>query len=243
MARYHPAAELAPRDVVARAIHAEREAGRGAFLDAREAVGAAFPEAFPAVFAACLAGGIDPRIEPIPVAPACHYHMGGIATDAEGATSLEGLHAVGECASTGVHGANRLASNSLTEAAVFGARAGRAAAHAIDPAPGRLVRLAAPRLPADALQALRRAMSRDAGVVRSADGLLRLLDTIEGLEARHGRAAPLAAARLVAASALARAESRGGHFRADAAEPDGVPRRTFVLWSDLLPAAWTQAAE
>src|SRR5581483_4055760 len=79
MADYHPAAELAPRDVVARAIHAEREAGRGAFLDAREAVGEAFPHEFPAVFAACLAGGVDPRRQPIPVAPACHYHMGGIA--------------------------------------------------------------------------------------------------------------------------------------------------------------------
>ena len=244
MARYHPDAELAPRDVVARAIHAEREAGRGAFLDARQAVGARFPEEFPAVFAACMAGGIDPRVQPIPVAPACHYHMGGIATDADGRTSLPGLYAAGECASTGVHGANRLASNSLLEAVVFGARAGRAAALAADPAPARLVRLIAPELPKPALRTLRRAMSRDAGVVRSADGLLRLLDEIDGLEALHGRAASLAAARLIAACALARTESRGGHFRADAAEPDTIPRRTFVLWSDLLPAnAWKHAAE
>ena len=244
MARYHPDAELAPRDVVARAIHAEREAGRGAFLDARQAVGARFPEEFPAVFAACMAGGIDPRVQPIPVAPACHYHMGGIATDADGRTSLPCLYAAGECASAGVHGANRLASNSLLEAAVFGARAGRAAALATDPAPARLVRLIAPELPKPALWTLRRAMSRDAGVVRSADGLLRLLDEIDGLEALHGRAASLAAARLIAACALARAESRGGHFRADAAEPDTIPRRTFVLWSDLLPAnAWKHAAE
>jgi L-aspartate oxidase len=88
MAAYHPDAELAPRDVVARAIHAERLAGRGAFLDAREAVGEHFPEEFPGVFAACLSGGIDPRTQPIPVAPACHYHMGGIVADAEGRTSL-----------------------------------------------------------------------------------------------------------------------------------------------------------
>ena len=244
MARYHPDAELAPRDVVARAIHAERGAGRGAFLDARAAVGAHFPEEFPAVFAACMAGGIDPRIQPIPVAPACHYHMGGIATDAEGATSLPGLYAAGECASTGVHGANRLASNSLLEAAVFGARAGRAAAAEPEPTATRLVRLVAPDLPADAVQTLRRAMSRDAGVVRSGDGLLRLLEVIDGLEAEHGRAAPLVAARLVAASALARAESRGGHFRVDAAKTDARPRRTFVRWSDLLPAtAWKHAAE
>jgi L-aspartate oxidase len=244
MAGYHPDAELAPRDVVARAIHAEREAGRGAFLDAREAVGDHFPEEFPAVFAACLAGGIDPRVQPIPVAPACHYHMGGIATDAWGATSLPSLYAAGECASTGVHGANRLASNSLLEAAVFGARAGRAAAREIDPPAARLVRLVTPQLPAEALQALRRAMSRDAGVVRSADGLLRLLDEIGALEALHGRTASLAAARLVAACALARTESRGGHFRADAPQAETGPRRTFVRWSDLLAAnAWKHAAE
>ena len=113
MTRYHPDAELAPRDVVARAIHAERAAGRGAFLDAREASGAHFPDEFPAVFAACMGGGIDPRVQPIPVAPACHYHMGGIVTDAHGRRQPAGLFAAGECASTGVHGANRLASNSL----------------------------------------------------------------------------------------------------------------------------------
>ena len=244
MAAYHPNAELAPRDVVARAIHAERAAGRGAFLDARDAVGGHFPDEFPAVFAACMAGGIDPRVQPIPVAPACHYHMGGIATDADGATSLPGLYAAGECASTGVHGANRLASNSLLEAAVFGARAGRAAAREIDPPAARLVRLVAPELPPEALQDLRRAMSRDAGVVRAADGLLRLVQKIDALEALHGRTASLAAARLVATCALARRESRGGHFRADAPQADASPRRTFVRWSDLpLANAWKHAAE
>ena len=236
MGGYHRDAELAPRDVVARAIHAEREAGRGAFLDARKAVGARFPSEFPAVFAACLAGGVDPRIQPIPIAPACHYHMGGIATDDEGRTSLAGLYAAGECASTGVHGANRLASNSLLEAAVFGTRAGRAAAQEVDPASARLVRLIAPELPEYSLLSLRQAMSRDAGVVRTADGLLHLLNDIDGLEALHGRTASLAAARLVAACALARTESRGGHFRADANKADVTPRRTFVLWSSLLPA-------
>src|SRR5262249_19150141 len=89
--------ELAPRDVVARPIHAEREAGHGAFLDARKAVGAHFPDAFPTVFAACMAAGVDPRTALIPVAPAAHYHMGGIATDAWGRTTLDGLSAVGEC--------------------------------------------------------------------------------------------------------------------------------------------------
>ena len=128
MRRYDPAGDLAPRDVVARAIAAELRAGRGAFLDARAAVGEAFPEHFPAVFALCMAAGIDPRRQPIPVVPAAHYHMGGVVTDAHGATTLPGLYAAGEVASTGVHGANRLASNSLVEAAVYGRRAGVAAA-------------------------------------------------------------------------------------------------------------------
>jgi len=121
-------ADLAPRDVVARAVHAARADGRGAFLDARTAIGVEFPHAFPAVFASCLRSGLDPREAPIPVAAAAHYHMGGIAADPDGRTSLPGLFAVGECAATGVHGANRLASNSLLEAAAFGRRTGRAAA-------------------------------------------------------------------------------------------------------------------
>ena len=227
MQRYHPDAELAPRDVVARAIHAEREAGRGAFLDAREAVGAHFPEEFPAVFAACLSGGVDPRIQPIPVAPACHYHMGGVVTDAEGRTNLPGLFAAGECASTGVHGANRLASNSLLEAAVFGARAAKAAAEASS-VKTRMLRCApAGDLTEDDLARLRKAMTQNAGVVRDAAGLSRLLDLLGELDATHGKAPPLVAARLVAEGALARPLSLGAHFRSDGG-PDPAPSRTFV---------------
>lgn len=228
MDRYHPAAEMAPRDVVARAIHAERAVGHGAFLDARSAVGAHFPDEFPGVFAACMGGGVDPRLQPIPVVPACHYHMGGIATDMDGRTSLPGLYAAGECASTGVHGANRLASNSLLEAAVFGARAGRAAAAAAEPqhrTPAAAVM--GRELPAQALAELRTAMSRDAGVVRDAAGLERLLDLLDTMEAKHGRSPPLVAARLVAQAALDRRESRGGHFRADFPQT-GEAVRTFV---------------
>ena len=232
MADYHPAAELAPRDIVARAIHAERAAGRGAFLDATTAVGAHFPHEFPAVFEACRSGGIDPRREMIPVTPAVHYHMGGVATDLDGRTSLPGLYAAGECAATGVHGANRLASNSLLEAAVFGARAGRAAAIEAH-APGVPVSLIpTPDLPADVLQTLRKAMSRDAGVIRDAAGLTRLLDQIEALEPAYGPCPPLVAARMIVAAALAREESRGGHFRADF-PATAAPQRTFVTLEDL----------
>ena len=228
MTGLHPDAELAPRDIVARAIHAEREAGRGAFLDAREAVGAHFPEAFPTVYAACLEAGIDPRIEPIPVAPACHYHMGGILTDADGATRLPGLFAAGECASTGVHGANRLASNSLLEAAVFGIRAGRAAARRT--LAGRPL-LGAPdlgTLPDADLSRLRIAMSREAGVIRDAAGLSRLLDLTEVLTQAHGPSGPLIAARLTAACALDRRESRGAHYRSDYPAMAAEAHRTLV---------------
>ena len=226
MARYHPAAELAPRDVVARAIDAERRGGRGAFLDAREAVGAAFPHEFPYVFAACMGAGVDPRVQPIPVAPAEHYHMGGVGTDVWGRAALEGLYAAGECASTGVHGANRLASNSLLEAAVFGRRAGQAAGEAVDPATAPLAAAPAPDLPTDALAALRIAMTHDAGVVRDAHGLCSLVGRIEALEAVHGKALPLAAARLVAEAALGRRESRGAHFRSDFPAPAAQPVHT-----------------
>ncbi len=228
MASRHPDAELAPRDVVARAIHAEREAGRGAFLDARTAVGAHFPTSFPTVFEACRKAGLDPRVTPIPVAPACHYHMGGILTDAHGATTIAGLYAAGECASSGVHGANRLASNSLLEAAVFGARAGRAAARRI----GAQRPLARTRrlslLPEEDLQALRRAMSREAGVIREAAGLERLLSGIDALGARFPQAGPLIAARLVVECALERRESRGAHFRADHPAASAEAHRTLV---------------
>jgi len=215
MPRYHPDADLAPRDIVARAIETERRTGGAVFLDGRGAIGEAFDTHFPSVFAACLKAGIDARIQPIPVAPAAHYHMGGIGTDLRGATTIDGLFAVGECASVGVHGANRLASNSLLEAAVFGRRAGEAAGDAQTPQTRLLSADAAPEIAGADLTELRRRMSDHAGVVRSASGLGDLLGWIDDRQRRGGAGGALIAARLVAQAALDRRESRGGHFRSD----------------------------
>ncbi len=227
MDRYHPLGDLAPRDEVARAIHTERAAGRGAFLDGRTAVGDAFPEHFPTVFGACQTAGIDPRTDLMPIAPAAHYHMGGIATDFWGRTTLDGLSACGECSSTGAHGANRLASNSLLEAVVFAHRVGERLRDGELETPGASSANAAPRLPDETLQALRRRMSDQCGVVRDADGLTDLLNWIGDSEAQHGPARALIAARLMAQAALDRRESRGGHFRSDFPQP-GAAERTWV---------------
>ena len=243
MAAYHERAELAPRDIVARAIHRQLAAGAGAFLDAREAIGAEFPDAFPTVFAACMSAGLDPRVQPIPVSPAAHYHMGGVQTDAVGATSLESLFAAGECACTGVHGANRLASNSLLEAVVFGRRAGAAAREIAAPptSPGRVQPL--PDLPRHVLADLRKAMSRDAGVVRDRAGLSRLLGDLDDLAARFGQAAPVVSATLIAGAALARTESRGGHFRSDFPVLASPARRTMTTLAEAGARRLVGAAE
>jgi L-aspartate oxidase len=222
-----PDADLKARDVVARAVHAARMEGRGAYLDARTAIGEAFPHEFPAVFAACMRSGLDPRLSPIPVMAACHYHMGGIAADADGRTTVAGLYAVGECAATGVHGANRLASNSLLEAATFGRRAGRAAA--LETGGGRPLPVeVTPDLPEAAMSELRTAMTAHAGVVRNEAGLSGLIALIGRLEAQHGRGAVLEAARLVVQAALDRRESRGGHYRSDYPQTAAVADHTRV---------------
>jgi L-aspartate oxidase len=237
MQSVHANAELAPRNIVARAIHHELAGGGRVFLDCRDALGSAFPTRFPTVYAAAMAADIDPMRDAIPVAPAAHYHMGGIATDANGRSSLNGLWAVGECACTGVHGANRLASNSLLEALVFGGRAAddirnalpASTAHVRMPAPDRWEATPAPRM-------LREAMSMNVGIERDAAGLARALNTIAAVE-RAGAGEPAllnmtAAARLVAAAALARHESRGAHFRADYPQAREPATRTFLTLAD-----------
>lgn len=238
MTDLHRDAELAPRDIVARGVFAEVQAGRGAFLDCRKAIGAGFPEAFPTVHAACRLAGIDPVTDLIPVVPAAHYHMGGVMTDADGRTSIDGLWAAGEVASTGVHGANRLASNSLLEAVVF---AGRIAESIKGMLPeSRLYQWSAQAGESDdlyteedspALSELRKLMYAHAGVIRDAAGLETLIRAILRLEqekrVRFGNI--LATAKLIATSAWARRESRGGHFRSDhAAASDAFRHRTFT---------------
>jgi L-aspartate oxidase len=154
--------------------------------------------------------------------------MGGIAVHGMGRSSLEGLWAAGECSATGVHGANRLASNSLLEAAAFGAEAGADAREAASAATDAGRADPAPDLSPPALMDLRLAMSRYAGVVRDGAGLTELVALVDRLEETHGQTPTLIAARLVAQSALDRRESRGGHYRSDFPEALAEARRTFT---------------
>jgi L-aspartate oxidase len=213
--------ELAPRDQVTAAILDRMDADGADHV--RLDLSSIRADRFPNVFAACRAAGLDPQREPVPVAPAAHYLMGGVVCDLDAATTLPGLYAVGECACTGVHGANRLASNSLTECFVFGARAAAAAAGASEPGdsvPLPQWRFEPPTAPT------REAVWRQAGPRREAGGLEELADD------------PYPLARLIARAALARRESRGTHRRSDfplrdpdldavhlVISPDGRPRR------------------
>jgi L-aspartate oxidase len=206
--------ELAPRDVVAREI-----AARGtALLDLREIDRGRFPT----LMGSLEESGYDPAETPIPVAPAAHYTVGGIVTDLHGRTEVAGLYAAGECAATGVHGANRLASNSLLECLVFGRRAALAALD--EPALPPHVELSrTPTEPEPVTPELRRALWRDCGLVRDAAGLERL------------RTAPHRLTRLIAESSLAREESRGSHFRVDFPTERDAFERHVVLRRDASP--------
>jgi L-aspartate oxidase len=208
-ARFMAGRDLAPRDVVARAVFAHQAKGHRVFLDARM-VGAHFAIRFPAISAICASAGIDPVTQPIPVRPAAHYHMGGVMVDARGQTSVPGLYAAGEVACTGLHGANRLASNSLLEAAVCGAQAGQDMASRTAK---KLCALAEQDLPPppDA-EPVRDIMSTHLGVLRDAAGLDRAILRLTPLAAGN-KAAQLAL--MIAEAAIARPVSIGAHARRD----------------------------
>jgi L-aspartate oxidase len=240
MERHHADLELAPRDIVARAVEIERLAGRGAFLDCRAAIGEHFASHFPTVYASCMEAGINPARALIPVAAAAHYTMGGVVTDACARTSIGGLWAIGEIACTGLHGANRLASNSLLEAVVMGGRAAEDMANADLPrtkpfalrpwphqgawdTPARTVPQAA------TLAHLRKSMSASAGVVRDQAGLAGLT-SILGISERIFPIRPdirnmRDVAMLIITSAYKRRESRGAHYRTDYPHTDPAQAR------------------
>lgn len=224
---HHSDGELAPRDIVARAIAARG----GAWLDARHLTHEMWETEFPTVLAGCLKHGIDPRTEPIPVTPAAHYFIGGVETDLDGRTTIPRLYAVGECSSTGVHGANRLAGNSLAEALVFGRRAARAIAGQrtgrVKQAPSEL-ELAVSNVDVEGAWAhVRRACTTAMGIERRPAELATLMHDLEpyaripptGDRAVLELRAAAILARLMARAALLRTESRGVHHRVDHPEP------------------------
>jgi L-aspartate oxidase len=248
------AGELAARDIVARGIARHLLDGHQAFLDSREPVGADFPRLFPTVFELCQNHGLDPRREAMPIAPAAHYHMGGVAVNLEGRTSLPGLWACGEVSCTGVHGANRLASNSLLEALVFGGRVAEDLGTALEgtPPPTAIVpaesATAAARVPfgdtrsSDAAARVRQVMWEKVGLLREENGLAAAVAEIghwaKVLSDERSEAASLVtAAGLIAQAALLRRESRGSHFRLDYPTLDPRWRRHQVMIAPVAAAA------
>ena len=231
MDRYDPAGDLAPRDRVARAIVREaKRTGGSIFLTLAHLDAGYVHRRFPQIAAACRRAGLDLAADRIPVGPAAHYLMGGVVTDVHGRTTMAGLFAAGEVACTGVHGANRLASNSLLEGLVFGARAGMAMKNApgdpIEPGTidglhriGSTHRASGARIEAGEARTL---AWEHAGLFRDEGGLVRLLDRLG--EPAADEATTITVARLIATAALAREESRGGHYRLD------FPGRDDVRW-------------
>lgn len=233
----HPDAELAPRDVVAREIFAQSQAGNRPMLDTRAALGDTIRSLYPAVTGACARNGIDPSVEAIPVAAAAHYHMGGIATDAQGRSSLGNLWVCGEASSTGLHGANRLASNGLLEALVYAriCAVNIAANTPMHQAPETVLRFEAENHtpPATAIATLRQTMTEHVGVLRDGAGLRVALRQIAALEAANQNNVEFltmcATATLIAASALLREESRGAHERTDFPQMSAGPAQRSMM--------------
>jgi L-aspartate oxidase len=223
MASVHEAAEMAPNDIVARAVHAQMEGGHEVFVDARQ-IGDALRVRFPTLFAACQTRSIDPRFDLIPVAPAAHFHLGGVRADMHSATTVPGLYAIGEVACTGVHGANRLGGNALLEAVSFGkalgdrlSRQGASSQTLSDDGSVQSRRTSvAPVSESLVYNRLRNLMSSFVGVARSTEGLQNAAEQIHLLEKRclSGSRAlnQLLVARLIVEAAIARKQSLGAHF-------------------------------
>jgi L-aspartate oxidase len=233
-----PGEELAPRDVVARAVFAEwAKDGGSAALDVRHFAPGAFARRFPTIHGVLSEYGLDPERTPIPVRPAAHYHMGGVKVDGVGRTSVAGLWAAGEVACTGLHGANRLASNSLLEAAVCGRLVAEDIAGIAETAVTQSTDQALPAaIENGAVATIRQTMNRDAGVVRDEAGLSRAIATLSALrQETAGTAAEdsVALALLIARAAERRRESRGAHFRSDGTAQTEPAQHSTSRWEDL----------
>jgi L-aspartate oxidase len=229
MERYHPLKELAPRDVVARAIVSEMTAAGSphVFLNLSYREPGFVRARFPRIYETCLRYGIDLEKQPAPVAPAAHYAMGGVRTDLDGRTSLPGLYAAGEAACTGVHGANRLASNSLLEALVFGPRAARAMLEASAKTGGKGAFAWQPG--AMSLGEVQDLAWTNCGIVRDARGLREAIARLESAAADADARSAHQVALLIAKCALAREESRGAHYRTDFLEKRGEFERHTII--------------
>ncbi len=219
---------LSARDVVSRAEWAQLQAGHLVFLDAREHPGERFAELFPSIHQIAVNAGLDPARDLLPVRPAAHYHMGGVAVDTDGQSTVPGLYAAGEVASTGLHGANRLASNSLLEAVVCGRRIGRRLRTDSTRRPVRAAHSSwaggRPFSPDPALAEVRRITTAAAGVLRTGEGLRAALDDL----APHRDTEAGLVAWLLVWSALQRTESRGGHTRLDHPDTEAIAAHTTV---------------